>query len=151
ETATMEWSELDIEASRWTIPKEKTKTKASHIVPLSPLVVQIITAQQKRGRYVFTTRQDKAISGLSKAKVELDALIATKSAVPVPHWTYHDLRRTAATTMAEELTIPPHVVEKILNHQLPSKVARIYNRAEYLSERKEALCGWADYIQRLVK
>ena len=36
----------------------------------------------------------------------------------VADWILHDLRRTATTAMAddEKLNIPPHVVDKILNH-----------------------------------
>ena len=35
---------------------------------------------------------------------------------PIPPWVLHDLRRTAATGMAG-LNFPPHVVDKVLNHQ----------------------------------
>lgn len=67
-------------------------------------------------------------------------------------FTLHDLRRTAATGMAG-LGIAPHVVDKILNHATGTiqGVARVYNRYEYLAERKDALDVWARHIQRLVK
>jgi integrase len=42
----------------------------------------------------------------------------------------HDLRRTVATRMAEDLQIKPHVVEEILNHvSYKSGVAKRYNKA----------------------
>ena len=50
--------------------------------------------------------------------------------VEIPHWNFHDLRRTAATKMAENLKIAPHIVDKILNHSSGTirGVAAVYNR-----------------------
>ncbi|MBO0237326.1 hypothetical protein J0681_27215, partial [Vibrio parahaemolyticus] len=52
-----------------------------------------------------------------------------------------DLRRTAATVMADRLKVLPHVVEAVLNHISGHKagVAGIYNRALYATEKREAL------------
>ncbi len=70
-------------------------------------------------------------SGLSAAKRRLDDRIlegrralagepkATK-AKPIAPWRLHDLRRTCATVMADQLGVLPHVVEAVLNpHQRP--------------------------------
>ena len=67
--------------------------------------------------------------------------------VPIPHWTLHDLRRAAATGMAG-LNIPPHNVDKILNHTQGTikGVAAIYNRHPYLEERRAALVLWAETV-----
>ena len=40
-------------------------------------------------------------SGWTAAKAKLDARIAESAGRPLPHWTAHDLRRTAATRMAD--------------------------------------------------
>ena len=58
----------------------------------------------------------------------------------------HDLRRSAATYMAEAGT-PPHIVERILAHagQI-SGVALVYNRAPYLSEMRDALETWEQRV-----
>jgi integrase len=67
--------------------------------------------------------------------------------VEIPRWIVHDLRRTAATGMAR-LNVPPHVVDKVLNH-VSGKirgVAAVYNRFEYLKERRAALDEWARYV-----
>jgi hypothetical protein len=87
------------------------------------------------------------VSGFSHWKSRLDvAMFNTKSdelgdkAEAIPHWILHDLRRTAATGMAR-LNIPPHVVDKVLNHVSGTirGVAAIYNRFEYREERRAAL------------
>ena len=55
----------------------------------------------------------------------------------------HDLRRTMATHMAG-MAVPPHIVERILNHTTGtiSGVAAIYNRFAYIEEMREALTMW---------
>ena len=72
---------------------------------------------------------DVPMSGRSK---DVDALV-----LPGGKWTPHDLRRTAATTMAE-LGALPDVVEKCLNHAEVGKVKRIYQRAQYEGPMREA-------------
>jgi integrase len=70
---------------------------------------------------------------------------------PIPAWVLHDLRRTAATGMAR-LNFPPHVVDKVLNHVSGTirGVAAVYNRFEYLEERRAALEAWGRYVQNVV-
>jgi len=66
-------------------------------------------------------------------------------------WIFHDLRRADATGMAS-FGIPPHVVDKILNHRTGAirGVTRIYNRFEYGPERRKALEAWANHVTALV-
>jgi integrase len=99
-----------------------------------------------------------AVSGFGNAKRRLDAMmLATKRAEisakadALPHWTLHDLRRTAATGMAR-LNFPPHVVDKVLNHVSGTirGVAAVYNRFEYLDERRTTLEAWARCVSNLV-
>ena len=68
----------------------------------------------------------------------------------VEGWVLHDLRRTATTMMAAS-GVPIHVTELILNHQSSklSGVAKIYNRHDYLPERREALQRWVDHLDEL--
>jgi integrase len=70
---------------------------------------------------------------------------------PIPHWTLHDLRRTAATGMAQ-LNIAPHVVDKVLNHVSGTirGVAAVYNRFEYMEERRAALEAWGRHVGNLI-
>lgn len=77
--------------------------------------------------------------------------LSTKKGASIPGWTLHDLRRTAATGMAK-LKISPHVTDKVLNHVSGtiSGVAAIYNRFEYLDERRDALDAWSRHVGNLI-
>ena len=61
-----------------------------------------------------------------------------------PRFTPHDLRRTAATRMADS-GIEPFIVERVLNHTLEGVMA-VYNRAEYESERIGAAKTLSDHV-----
>lgn len=62
-------------------------------------------------------------------------------------FTPHDLRRTMATRLSD-MGIAPHVIEKMLNHQMTGVMA-VYNRAEYLDERRHAWRLWGYKIAAL--
>ena len=143
EVAGMRRAELSDDGAIWNIPGARTKNKRPHVVPLSKLAREMIPAGTTD--LVFTTNGDTPVSGWSKIKSRLDA------AMTIPPWRLHDLRRTAATGMAE-LGIAPHIVEAALNHISGAKagVAGTYNRAAYAAEKKSALEKWAAHLNSLV-
>ena len=82
--------------------------------------------------------------------MKLDRLVAEEEGEPVAPWRIHDLRRTVVTGLHEALGIQPHVVEATIGHMSGSAragVAGIYNRSEYLEQRKNALERWAQHIE----
>jgi integrase len=156
EVAGMQWCEIDLENGLWIVPKERTKNHVLHTVHLSPLACEIIKsiraiknpqASKTRAKepYVFSTNGDAPISGFSKAKTQLDRLLPD-----IPEWRIHDLRRTAASGMAR-LGFQPHVIERVLNHVSGATggLIGVYQRFDYLSDRKKAVFAWNDYIQRI--
>jgi integrase len=151
EVATMEWSEIDFERRLWSIPREKAKNDHGHDVHLSQQAIDILTALPRTGDLVFSTNGRTAVSGFSRAKERLDSLMAKAIGDDVEAWILHDLRRSAATGMAG-LRVLPHVVDRILNHTSGTirGVARVYNRFEYLDERKAALEAWGRGVDAMV-
>jgi integrase len=159
EVAAMERTELDLKRRNWTMPREKAKNKRAHEVQLSALAIDVLSAIPQIGdRYAFTTTGTTPISGFSRGKRRIDAAMLKAKrdelgadADPIPRWTLHDLRRTAATGMAR-LNIPPHIVDKVLNHVTGTirGVALVYNRFEYLEERRAALEAWGRFVENLV-
>ncbi len=165
EVSEMSWSEIGgPDNAVWTIPAARTKNGIAHEVPLSPAALAVIRGIPRLGPFVFTTDSETPISGFSKFKSSLDKTILTlrlkavdkikdpeKVARPPERWTFHDLRRTAATIMAKR-GVSPHVVERLLNHVSGtiSGVAKIYNRHEYWAERCAAVETLGDYVNQIV-
>lgn len=128
------------------LPGERTKNGRPHDVPLSTAAVESLKAQPRiAGRELVFGEGEGGYSGWSRSKDRLD------EACGVTGWTLHDLRRTAATRMAD-LGVLPHVIEAILNHASGHKggVAGIYNRSTYAAEKRASLDLWADHIQLIV-
>ena len=134
------------------------KNNRAHEVHLSDAAVQVLRSVPRVGNGLVFTTNGRPVSGFSQGKKRLDAaMLKAKQdelgdkAAPIPHWILHDLRRTAATGMAR-LNIPPHVVDKVLNHVSGTirGVAAVYNRFEYLDERRAALDAWGRYVVDLV-
>jgi len=172
EVAGMQWRELDLDACLWSLPGARTKNHRDHLVPLSEPVLDILVERQQeqadmrlkddKGRptpYVFTHTGKTPFSGWSRSKARLDGRaqnilreLAGDQAAELAPWTLHDLRRTLVTRMAEDLHVPPHIVEAIINHVSGARagVAGVYNRALHMEERRKALTAWADYVLRIV-
>jgi integrase len=147
EVAEMRWAELSDDLTTWTIPKERTKNKRSHVVPLAPAARDIIRAVKRTSDvFVFSTTGSTPVSGWSKVKRRLDSLMG------VEPWRVHDLRRTAVTGMAE-LNISTDVIELTVNHVSGSRggIAGVYNRSEKIDERRKALEAWSNKIDIIVK
>ncbi len=145
EVSEMTWSELDLDYSQWTIPSARTKNEKPHFVHLSPQATAGISSLSHVGAFVFTSNGKTPFSGFSKAKKRLDELSS------VTDWRLHDIRRTVVSGMAK-LGIAPHIADKILNHQSGtiSGVAAVYQRHEFLDERKTALDAWGNYVESLL-
>jgi integrase len=164
EVAGMCWSELNAEATAWTIPGERTKNSETHNVPLTDAAQAVLNGIPRLAGsdLVFTTTGTTPISGYSNAKERLDSTMLKIASEEVsangspqnsaiPPWRLHDIRRTAASGMAR-LGTPVHVIEAILNHRSGqvSGVAAIYNRHNYFPEKRKALEAWADFVAALV-
>lgn len=156
EVARLEWSELSEDFSVVTLPGQRTKNALSHIVTLPPMARDIVKGVRRieECRYVFSTKGKTPVSGWSKVKQRIDEHMgaeAKKQNVTLAPWRLHDLRRTAATGMAE-IGIAPHVVEACLNHVSGAKagVAGTYNRAAYAAEKKVALERWTAHVTGIV-
>jgi integrase len=75
EVAGMRWSEISTDLSRWTIPAERMKNARPHDIHLASAAREILRGIPRRVGcdFVFSTTGSTPISGLSKAKVALDA------------------------------------------------------------------------------
>lgn len=64
-------------------------------------------------------------------------------------WTLHDLRRTAKTLMARAGVLP-HISERVLGHVI-SGVEGVYDKFEYIKEKKDAVERLAALVQKITK
>jgi integrase len=145
EVSRMAWDQFDLDRHLWVIPPEHSKNGKPHAVYLSDEALRVLGEVPRTGTLVFSLDGKTHFQGYSKAKKRLDRVSG------VSGWTLHDLRRTVVSGMAR-LGVAPHVADKVLNHQSGtiSGVAAVYQRHEFLSERKEALCRWGQHVSTLI-
>jgi integrase len=147
-------SEVDLKAALWTIPAERAKSKRTHVVPLSPEAVEVLEAAMQvpsaGGGFIFPSPAD--------AERHLDPHAMTRAVarlckrLKVPAGSPHDFRRSGATTLTgEAYGFRRFVVGKVLGHnaQDGAAVTSVYDRNEYLSDKRAALEAWAGHVLRL--
>jgi integrase len=154
EAADAVWPEFDLAQGTWLLPASRVKNASEHALPLPAAVIDILKALPRfvGSDYVFSdTAGRRPISGFSTRKIKLDQRIAElNGGKPILPYTWHHLRRSAASGMAA-LGIAPHVIESILNHRsgVISGVARIYLRHDFRAEKLHALTVWAQHLHHL--
>jgi integrase len=145
EVGGMLWSELD-KRPLWIISASRTKNRLEHILTLPRLAWSIIDGTSRReSNKRILGNGPHGFNNWNTAKKALDRRSGIVS------WRLHDLRRTAATRMAD-LGIQPHIIESVLNHVSGHKagVAGVYNRSVYTREVKNAPAIWADHVASIV-
>jgi integrase len=150
EIGAMRFGELDFERGTFTIPPDpgRAKTEASaRAIPILPMMREIIDSVPRMASrdYLFGERGPAGFTLWSKSKLALDASSGVKG------WVVHDIRRSVATHMAEQLAIQPHIVELVLGHEFRTGVQATYNRAPYAKEIRDAYLRWHEYLRALIE
>jgi integrase len=57
--------------------------------------------------------------------------------------------RTTASTLLNEQGWSPDAIERQLSHAPRDKIRAVYNRAQYLDERRRMMQSWAYYLDTL--
>jgi integrase len=141
----------EIDGDTLVIPAERYKTGVPNAVPLTKEARQWI-GDRKAGFMFSSTGGKKPFNGYSKAKGQLDAVIAKQRKAaklkPMPDWRLHDLRRTARSLMSRA-GVSSDVAEMVLGHKL-SGVRGVYDRHSYADEKRDALERLASLIGRIL-
>jgi integrase len=142
----LQWcSELDA----WEI--ERTKNDEPNVVPLSAWGKTLFTTA--RGAWLFpSVRGDGPRLGhivVLYRGLHTSMQAMAPAGYEVQHWTPHDLRRVIRTHLSR-LRVKREIAERVIAHK-PQGVEAIYDRYEYLDEKREALAVWEQEIVRLAK
>lgn len=140
------WEEFDLARAEWALPQAHSKMDTPLVIPLPRQAVEMLVKlrpEDQRHGCMFpmlgATCTPMAASTLNRALGRIP--------VKIEHFTVHDLRRTAATNLAEK-EWNADWIEKALNHKLKG-VRGVYNRAQYAKQRAEMLQAWADRLDEL--
>jgi integrase len=142
ECARATWSEVDFVRRTLTVPAERFKAGSQHVIPLSDDAIALLQSLPRRGDFIFTSSGARPVGDFFAAKRKLD------SAMNIPHWTFHDLRRSFRTQLAA-LRVPDHVAELAIGHAKKG-LRRIYDQHQYADEIRAAMEAWAARLRSIV-
>lgn len=142
EAADAEWDEFDFEENLWRRPGEKMKAGRDHVSPLSNQAIHILEDLRpitEGGKYLFPHRSGNGFTTPARLAYAMrDMNLGPRT---TPHcW------RTTFSTWANEQGFRPDAIERQLAHVESNKVRATYNKALLLSQRRELMQAWADYL-----
>ncbi|WP_306437151.1 tyrosine-type recombinase/integrase [Histophilus somni] len=143
EAVSVEWNEIDLSKKIWVIPEEKMKKvrtgRFSHSVPLSRQMIKILEQLKPitgHHKYVFPsfTKPNQAMSKDTIANSLREIGYQGKQDV-------HGLRAIARTYLEDNM-IDFRLAESCLAHKIGDKVSQVYNRADYIEQRRPIIQLW---------
>jgi len=142
-----QWAHINWDAAEWRIPAELMKKRHLHIVPLATQAIAILRELQPltgHGTYLFPSeRTVKRPMSNNTVNAALRRLGYTGDEM-----TGHGFRSMASTILNEQAWTPD-AIERQLAHTEPNDARAAYNYAEHLSERREMMQAWADFMDEL--
>lgn len=149
------WSEIDLEAKRWTIPADRMKAGNEHRVPLPVTAVELLKALPRmdgnelvfpapRGGQMSDATLAAVIKRMNELKPEAERYTDPKQdGRPV---TQHGFRSTFRDWAGECTAYPGEAIEKALAHTIRNKAEAAYRRGDMLDKRQRLMADWADYL-----
>ncbi len=135
------WSEFDLDAGLWVIPKERMKGFREHRVPLSKqalAVLEQVNWDNKMSEFVFpSAKPDRAISNMT--------CLAVLKRMGRSDLTVHGFRSTFRDWAAESTAYPRDVCEMALAHAIEDKSEAAYRRGDLLEKRTRLMIEWATF------
>jgi len=129
------------------------KAGVKHIVPLSTQALAVLEEMKKYsfcyGKYVFPG--DRCYDGSKPySDATLNKAFIRQMGYPPKTVTAHGFRSTASTRLNESGLWNVDAIEHQLAHSGNDRVRKAYNYAKYLSERRNMMQWYADYIDGLI-
>jgi integrase len=135
------WSEIDVAAAVWTVPRERMKVGKEHRVPLSKPAVELLRSlpRENGNAHVFIGAHNGG-STLSST-----AMVAVLRRMGRDDITAHGFRSSFRTWAAEQTNFPREVGEAALAHTIPDKVEATYKRTTLFDKRRQLMAQWAKF------
>jgi len=153
ELISAKWEEFDFKTSLWHIPQERSKTGVAITIPVPHEAMEWfreLHIRSNHSEFVFPKRRASIRNGHISPDTVNSAIqkLHKTNKLNVEHFTLHDLRRTFRSILASE-GVQGHIAERCLNHKLKG-VEGIYDRYDYLDERREALQKISDKLTPII-
>lgn len=139
-----QWSDINLDTEEWRYTV--TKSGTAHIVPLSSQAIAILRELHPltgNSRYVFPSARSYA------RPMSENAILAAlrRMGFAKDEMSGHGFCALARTILDEVLGFRPEFIEHQLAHAVRDPNGRAYNRTAHLTQRKEMMQSWSDYLE----
>ena len=134
------WSEIDWKAGTWTIPAERMKANAEHVVPLPDDAFEILNAAMEahgNDGLIFPARQGKVLQ---------DKMLINLLHENGMDATVHGFRSSFRDWAAEH-GVERDIAEAALARTVRNAVEAAYLRTDYLEKRRGVMAKWAAHCE----
>ena len=144
----MRWDEVDFDAEVWSVPASRLKTwnpdEVAHLVPLTEPIKDLLKEMEKvngDSEYVFASprTQSRHINPSSINNHFIDLGYGND-------FVGHGIRTCVLTYGQKELGFDEKVIRLQQGWKVKDKIQGIYDRHDFLKERKEFLVAWCDAL-----
>lgn len=139
------WQEFDLDGALWNIPEERMKKRREHIIPLPSQAIRLLKDLKEYSTgsdYLFPAR-----SNSHAPKSDTVFIMALRRMGYQGRQTPHGFRHIASTLLNNRGFDERHI-EASLAH-VKDGVAGVYNKAQYLQDRKIIMQWYADHLEQL--
>lgn len=140
-----QWTEFDLDEAVWNIPEQRMKKRREHIIPLSKQAILLLKELKQligHSDYLFPSRSNN-----HKPKSDTVFIMALRRLGYGGRQTPHGFRHIASTLLNNKGFDERHI-EAALAH-VKDGVAGVYNKAQYLNDRKYMMQWYADHLEQL--
>lgn len=141
------WDEFDLDAGLWTVPADRMKMRAEHIVALSTQALAVL----KSAAAVRLTGTELVFPGADGSPMSDMTLLAVLRRMKEPYHV-HGFRSSFRTWVAEATNFQGEVAEAALAHKNPNESEEPYLRATFLTapdgkpgKRRLLMDAWGAY------
>ena len=140
-----QWHEFNLDEGLWNIPEERMKKRREHVIPLPTQAVNLLNELKSircESEYLFPSR-----SNPNKPKSDTVFIMALRRLGYEGRQTPHGFRHIASTLLNNKGFDERHI-EAALAH-VKDGVAGVYNKAQYLNDRKHLMQWYANHLSQL--
>lgn len=130
----MTWDEIDFDTATWTVPAERMKSRRPHVVPLSPLALDIL-ASLRRGAASQIVFKRHACS--------MNRMMRRWKVPATPHGT---ARSSFRDWCGDHTAYPREVAEAALAHAVGDAAEQAYRRGSAIEKRRQMMADWSDFL-----
>ncbi|WP_310498011.1 phage integrase central domain-containing protein [Sandarakinorhabdus sp.] len=141
EALTSTWSEINLQTMLWTIPAERMKAGAEHVVPLSNSAINLLLAIKPDN--VEPNAPIFGVGGAARSNMAMAMLLRRMGH---KHITTHGFRSTFRDWAGDTTDFPREIVEQALAHTIQNKAERAYRRGTAVERRRALMQSWDDFL-----